>query len=145
MALRHTFLSTAPPAGLLSAAAAPTPLRVLPSTAQSLPPRRTRSHPPDFCCWFHRGHCSPGHRVRPYRRGQRRHSSGSRSCPPVVILLLHCDRCWYLLTHTENSASAWIPLYREYSRVSYLFTGKQWLKKLIIRHHVFTNLIHQLD
>jgi hypothetical protein len=34
---------------------------------------------------------------------------------------------------------------QEYSRVSYLSTRKQWLKKLIIRHHVSTNLIYQLD
>jgi hypothetical protein len=33
----------------------------------------------------------------------------------------------------------------EYSRVSYLSTGKQWLKKLIIHHHASTNLIYQLD
>jgi hypothetical protein len=34
---------------------------------------------------------------------------------------------------------------QEYSRVSYLSTRKQWLKKLIIHHHVSTNLIYQLD
>jgi hypothetical protein len=31
------------------------------------------------------------------------------------------------------------------SQVSYLSTGKQWLKRFIIHHHVSTNLIHQLD
>jgi predicted unusual protein kinase regulating ubiquinone biosynthesis (AarF/ABC1/UbiB family) len=34
---------------------------------------------------------------------------------------------------------------QEYSRVSYLSIGKQWLKKLIIHHHASTNLIYQLD
>jgi hypothetical protein len=34
---------------------------------------------------------------------------------------------------------------REYSRVSYLSTGKQWLNKLIIHHHASTNLIYQVD
>jgi hypothetical protein len=29
--------------------------------------------------------------------------------------------------------------HQEYSRVSYLSSGKQWLKKLIIHHHVSTN------
>jgi hypothetical protein len=33
----------------------------------------------------------------------------------------------------------------KYSKVSYLSIGKQWLKRLIIHHHVSTNLIYQLD
>jgi hypothetical protein len=34
---------------------------------------------------------------------------------------------------------------QEYSKVLYLSTGKQWLKKLIIHHHASTKLIYQLD
>jgi hypothetical protein len=30
----------------------------------------------------------------------------------------------------------------EYSGVSYLSTGKQWLKKLIVHYHVSTNLVY---
>jgi hypothetical protein len=34
---------------------------------------------------------------------------------------------------------------QEYSRISYLSIVNQWLKRLIIHHHVSTNFIHQLD
>ena len=55
---------------------------------------------------------------------------------------------WYLLTHIENfrkHTDTIIAFIREYSRVSYLSIGKQWLKSLIIYHHVSTNLIYQVN
>ena len=57
-----------------------------PKTAQPLPPHRARSHPPDCCCRLHHGH-----RARPYRQGQRRHSPRGAQPPAPVALLLHCD------------------------------------------------------
>jgi hypothetical protein len=63
--LPHVFLSTPPPAGLpLHRHCSRTAAACFPTLTQSLPPRRTRSHPPDCLCRLHRGHL-----MHPYLRG----------------------------------------------------------------------------
>jgi hypothetical protein len=59
--------------------------------------------------------------------------------PKSLLVFINAHRKFCKRTDTV------IAFTQEYSRVSYLSTGKQWLKRLIIRHHVSTNLIHQLD
>jgi hypothetical protein len=57
----------------------------------------------------------------------------------TVLVFINAHRKFCKRTNTV------IAFTREYSRVSYLSTGKQWLKRSIIHHHVSTNLIRQLD
>jgi hypothetical protein len=60
-------------------------------------------------------------------------------CLGVLLVFINAHRNF--CKHTDTV----IAFTREYSRVSNLSTGKQWLKRLIIHHHVSTNLIHQLN
>jgi hypothetical protein len=57
----------------------------------------------------------------------------------VVLVFYNAHRKFCKRTDTV------IAFTQEYSRISYLFTGKQWLKKLIVHHYVSTNLVYQLD
>jgi hypothetical protein len=55
--------------------------------------------------------------------------------------------CWYFIMHKKfcKHMDTIIAFIWEYSKVSYLSTGKQWLKKLIVHRHVSTNLVYRLD
>jgi hypothetical protein len=62
---------------------------------------------------------------------------------PIISLAMALESLLVFFRRTQINLQAQdtvVAFTREYSRVSYLSIGKQWLKKLIVHHHVSTNL-----